>query len=265
MENLSVIVVGCGGVLFHALPRLVTVLNRYAVRRITLYDPDVVEEENAARQWGTPPGTSKPWKTRAAKGALVALGLRCPSGSIMECRVKAVEAMIEEDLLSSQSPSSSSASSASLVVSVPDMWQPRLDVHAACEHAQTRRHGRVVEAVAGNDELRGWAWCAVFENGLVRGDWLKRHAYALEEANEERTQAALRVGTCARVEQSPIGNQLTAGLLCRGIESGLGGVALEQFWEFSAGPDMAEVPYAERPMRAWATRITAERKAGGDR
>jgi molybdopterin/thiamine biosynthesis adenylyltransferase len=64
-KTLPVLVVGCGGVLYHGLGLMSVVLNRMASSlgldgvALTLVDGDTLEAKNVARQWGLASGMSK--------------------------------------------------------------------------------------------------------------------------------------------------------------------------------------------------------------
>jgi len=118
------VVVGCGGGMYHGLPRLVTWCHRRGNVRVLLMDPDRIEERNATRQWGIGAGKLK---VDIAAEALASLGVYRVHSSD--------KGVIDKDTLHSfiMKYQRSKPTYARIVVcNGPDNHKTRMDVHEGC-------------------------------------------------------------------------------------------------------------------------------------
>lgn len=235
------VVVGCGGGMYHGLPRLATWCHRRGSIRVLLIDPDKVEEKNAARQWGVGIGE---YKVTVAMKALGTLGIYHVSPSWVG--VDSHDRTGLEDIVGSRYLKAIGGELSRIVVcNGPDNHKTRMDVHEGCRLLATRTGVEVFEIVSGNTADDGYAYGCVHvphhglhtsfqivsggglksnPKGDVRpyaciGDWVPNHPDIPEEAERERRGEAEPMGCGAlanvaavadRVEQTVTGNQLTA-------------------------------------------------------
>lgn len=195
MRIRSVVVVGCGGLLYHGLGRLAVLLNAHGVAECVLVDGDLVEPGNMERQWGAGAGTPKVGVARGHLQMLVRDTL-----------------LVEHDLYV-RGPDVrtlvGSGAGEAVVCTLPDNHRARVDVHRGIEGCEVP----VVEVVAGNDTEAGFAYAGEWDpaGGWLR-DWTTRHPDVLAAAEREREGVEVPgvVSCSAQPEQSAEGNMLTA-------------------------------------------------------
>jgi len=209
----EVLVVGCGGLIYHALPRLANIVRVNKRTRLTLVDNDVVEERNGARQWGTD-GQSK---VGAAQMGLVQLGVEPDDTTTHVLRVDERFRLGQVWL--------PQGAGLRVVVSLPDNHLARIHVHEAV----AQWGGSVWEIMAGNSVEGGMVSTSEWTGRAWAWDWLDLHPdIATGAAAEREAERRTRRNSCSRArgrraQQTARGNALTATLWLDSLEAVLGG------------------------------------------
>lgn len=225
------VAVGCGGIFYHGLSRMVVWANRRGWTETTLIDPDKIEEKNASRQWGTDlPGLKivGTFKVRVAQKAMIELGMTC---SAYEHGIDKPEGMLYVMNTSGDYKRHYERFERIVVVATPDNHLCRVHVHEGCRLLAMSTGVPVYEVTAGNQLDSGYAYgclhqwelnkyeCPAGITGFPKcvGDWTVRHPDILEEAEKERQRLA-EPEACSDMEetaeeQTAKSNQLTAGCI----------------------------------------------------
>lgn len=217
----NLVVVGCGGVTYHGMSRMVTWMNRRTSGRVTFVDPDTLEGRNKTRQWGLQEGTPK---VAAACDLVRQLGHEAQG---FTQRIEEVKEPVGSKFLTR---------SRVLVVSAPDNHQARVQTHRICSSWAADYRIEVVEITAGNGLDHGYALgCVHTSDGVCRGDWTQTHPDIVEGAQAER-RAQGRPVACGELDdggpvQSEESNHLTAGCLWSLAERMWKGWVGEYRWE----------------------------------
>jgi len=191
-DGLKFVVVGCGGVFYHAMTRLGVVVR--PGDSMVMLDPDVVERSNESRQWKDN-GMKKKGKAWRARNALEELG-----GFL----VHSSQEQVDEEVMMRELAVADAAGV--IVVCAPDNNRCRLDVMEGIERFYREADGplrverRIVAGVvAGNDAVGGEAYTFV----RVPDRWVKD--YRDVAVVEDGAQAV----SCAN-QQTARSNGLTA-------------------------------------------------------
>ena len=222
MARKTVIVyVGCGGVFWHGLTRMVQFLERRGAYEsvVILVDDDDVEESNLARQYsGRMVGRLK---VGAAADVLATMSLAEVHPIKMRVEKKNdLELVVDQVLQKDEDPGRL------VVVHAPDNHLCRKVVHDGCKKLALRWDGvEVIEVVGGNDEDTGYGYvCRMIadEDRILEldGDYEIRHPEIAEEAKLER-KALADPESCNRMapEQSVESNGLTAWCMWTAAEA----------------------------------------------
>lgn len=164
----TLVVIGCGGLAYQAVPRLRTWMRLRDIDRVVTVDPDTLEEGNFSRQWtGHRAGEDK------ATLMLRALGSRGQA----HCTMLGDEAMtLGNDV--------ANASRWVAVMVLTDNHYSR--VGAARWADRLSREVPVVYMTAGNNEQGGWAIGSAVKDGLWEYWPFKRLVNVLREGIEEK-------------------------------------------------------------------------------
>lgn len=215
--------VGCGGVFYHGLSRMVTWCQRRDKTEVVLVDPDKIEKHNRTRQWGDWPGAEKVFHAKRVLGELGVAAMMVPAE--IKGPKELGQAIEIFDLLKR------GGLKRIVVISTPDNHKCRVDVHEGCKLLASETGLEVMEITAGNDLKGGYAYGCVHyvEKGNAQdrhphlvpdspdvlkcvGDWAKVHPDILKEAELEKWQLA-HPESCQDLdgdEQTMTTNQLTA-------------------------------------------------------
>jgi len=208
-------IIGAGGLLYHCLPSLATVLNGYREPgtdlAVTVVDPDTVEKPNTMRQWA---------KVGHEKAGL-ALDMFDDLLSRSRGRVSVAnipEKVAPVDLWDRGGPH---AVETLVVVCLPDNHLCRAQVHKELATVVAPGHPEVQVwgLYAGNTGEAGWGYACRYQKDGVAWDWGPRHLDIVQEALAEWRHETEGV-SCGRAPEAAEGqtlrsNQMT-GLLVTG-------------------------------------------------
>ena len=223
-EYTLLVAVGCGGVFYHGLSRMVVWCQRRDDVRIILIDPDKVEAKNQTRQWG---GTTiGVHKATVAETVLGAIGINLKWVRSTAVPLKGKEgleaAILRETLMTLEDKNLQRI----MVISLPDNHKCRMDVHEGCKELAKLTGKEVFEITGGNTPTDGYAYGCVWTPRplkfkgetyeICKGDWAQRHYDIVDEAKAEEKGKAQPMGCGAmkpasgEMEQTATGNMLTA-------------------------------------------------------
>jgi molybdopterin/thiamine biosynthesis adenylyltransferase len=207
--SMKVVIVGAGGLLYHCMPSLATLLRSY--RRpdlrmeLVIIDPDVVEEKNRSRQWGDV-GSSKVYLAASRLDELGVEAYEFPEG--YKKRVSRENLLVEKH------------TAMLVVICLPDNHLARAQVHKALwEEAKKNPEVEVWGLFAGNTANSGWCASSLYTREGILGDWIPDHRDVVDEAMRE--VAGETAGeSCGMVEEEQEGqtiesNQQTGCLVVR--------------------------------------------------
>jgi hypothetical protein len=203
-KNTCVVVAGCGGLLYHAMPGLACL---YDDAYMHFVDPDTVESHNRSRQWGqeNEPKADlacRMWETLVGGGNAEAWG----------CKVS--EMPTPDDIRGV-----SCGAERVVVLALPDNDAARLDAWLLFHHLAFGREG--IFLMAGNDLKYGHAYGvrADCEESLLSLAQYKEIYQAIWDEADKEAEGEVRTMHCMdHIRQSMVGNHLTAGCLLETLD-----------------------------------------------
>jgi hypothetical protein len=218
-ESNLVVVVGCGGVLYHGLPGLANFLSTTPNPKVWFFDGDVVEEKNIQRQW-TEVGVEKAYLASAFINLQTTLRGENICATNQHFTKDNMMPVLEVAL----------GYTSVWVVALPDNFQARILAHDFAVLVAKTSNAIVYCMTAGNTPENGYAYVSrmvrmkrkgVKKNSAadtsiqVVGDWTTMHPEIVEGAFEEASgiQQPMACGDMGTVEQTVLSNTLTATCL----------------------------------------------------
>lgn len=208
MSRKLIISVGCGGLFYHGLPKLVNFLAKRERPLVLLIDADNVEEKNRLRQWVHEEDVPK---VHLAASALHILG---------GYKVQIKREMLSEagDLMGFVegcfTPSMLSDVDDVILFSLPDNHKCRVNSLLATQHLCHKLSASGLVVTGGNTLDNGYAYGTdINALGEVENSYLARHPEILEEAEAEDGGEAepMSCGSLSEApEQSIESNSLTS-------------------------------------------------------
>ncbi len=196
--NTQVVMVGAGGLLYHCLPSVATLLNGMNRKMgITVIDPDIVEEKNRARQWGVV-GEMKASLAMSMLYDLMREGMAVVGEVRKVCR---------QDLKESNRWLVGNEPTHTIILCLPDNHLCRAQVHKALV-GMGRDDTEVWGIYGGNGRNSGWAYACRYRKERVEWDWSVRNPNIIEEAIREAKKEGEPVISCGEVDENVAGQTL---------------------------------------------------------